>query len=395
MILLLILLAGAQMAGAQTEQCGLCHPQERVEHSLSIHSQEFIRCVGCHGGRSEAIEEEQAHGGDFRSLQDRKQIPDLCASCHADPNQMRAYNLPTDQYALYQTSGHGLALAKGNDSVAICTDCHGAHTILRSEDPNSPTFIRNIPETCGQCHGERGLQTDADADAGKDVLGAYLESVHATELLEEGNTNAPECSRCHGIHGAAPAGVGDVGKMCGNCHSAALQAFRDSPHAIAMVEAGLPECLACHDHHRTQPSQYKQMAQACSNCHAEGSEQYVLGEKMEVLFARAEEELEQAREVIARAERVPLYVEDYLARLEEARTFLLEAEPAVHTVSFADVDRFTSLSRSLGEEIEAEIDGELSDLRLRRLLLVVFWFYLLLTIWILYHYRQKALKHRA
>ncbi len=393
MILLLILLAGAQSAGAQSEQCGLCHPVERVEHSLSIHSQEFIQCSDCHGGRPDAINEEQAHGGDFRSLQSRKQIPRLCARCHADPTQMRAYNLPTDQYALYQTSGHGLALAEGNESVAVCTDCHGTHTILRSEDPNSPTFIRNIPETCGQCHGKGGLQADAGTEANQ--LQDYLESVHARELLEKGNTNAPECSRCHGIHGAAPAGVGDVGKMCGNCHSAALQAFRESPHASSMVEAGLPECLACHAHHKTQPSQYQQMAQACLNCHAQGSDQYVIGEKMEVLFARAEEELEHAREVIARAERVPLYVEDYLARLEEARTFLLEAEPAVHTVSFSDVDRFTSLSRSLAEEIEAEIDGELSDLRLRRLLLVVFWFYLLLTVWILHHYRQKALKHRA
>jgi hypothetical protein len=159
-----------------------------------------------------------------------------------------------------------------------------------------------------------------------------------------------------------------------------------------MMEAGIPECIACHENHATESSDYHNMAEICLDCHDQDSSQYATGKKMEVLFARAQDEAEKARSVIADAQSVPLFVEDYFARLEEARTYLLEAEPAVHSVSLSEVERFTRAARSLDEEIEAEIEGELAELRVRRLGLVVFWFYILLTIWILYRYRQAALK---
>jgi hypothetical protein len=161
-----------------------------------------------------------------------------------------------------------------------------------------------------------------------------------------------------------------------------------------MVEAGIPECIACHENHATESSDYHNLAQICLDCHDQDSAQYATGKKMGVLFARAVEETDKALEAIAEAQSIPLFVEDYYARVEQARTYLLEAEPAVHSVSLSEVERFTRAARSMGEEIEAEIEGELAELRLRRLGLVVFWFYLLLTIWILYRYRQNALKEQ-
>ena len=370
------------------EQCGLCHPEERVQYGQSIHAQEMINCTDCHGGDGESVTVETAHRKGFRSLSEREEIPEACADCHSDPLQMKIYNLPTDQYALYQTSQHGIQLRNGNKNTAVCTDCHNTHKILRLTDPENPVFKRNIPGTCGKCHGH----SDSDTGTRDSVYEDYLTSIHAEELLEKANPNAPDCSRCHGIHGAAPPGVGDISKVCGACHSAALRAFRESPHATAMNEVGLPECVACHSSHSTDAFNVQDIESICSDCHAKDSTEFEVGQKMSVLFITAEEQLAKAHQMVLEAAAVPLYVEDYLARLEEARTYILEAEPAVHTVSVSDVERFTRIARSLGEEVEAEIEGELSELRLRKIGLIVFWFYILLTVWILFQFRQKSLK---
>lgn len=371
------------LAAPVAEQCVLCHPEERVQFEASIHAEELIRCTDCHGGDAEAVSVEPAHRNSFTGSPSRGDIPTLCAKCHSDPERMRPYNLPIDQLALYQTSSHGILLSRGREDVAVCTDCHGTHSILRARDPESRVFVRNIPATCGRCHSG---STD-----GPNVYQDYLSGVHGRELLENSNTSAPDCALCHGVHGATPAGVGDVSKICGNCHSSALQSFRQSRHFAVMADAGLPECMTCHESHSTHEADSREIAEFCLDCHERDSTEFELATKMEVLFARAGEELTKAETSIDKAREVPLYVEDYLARLEQARTYLLEAEPAIHTVSIQDVERFTRQARSVAEEIEAEIEGELGELQLRRVGLIIFWFYLLLTVWILNRYRQNAM----
>ncbi len=380
--MLLVLLL---MMPPQADQCGTCHPEVRVQHRSSVHNQEAIGCVACHGGDPDTVSVERAHRGTFRRGLGRGQIPELCAECHADPRQMRVYNLPTDQYVLFQTSPHGLGLAKGDTRVAVCTDCHGTHDILRAENPESTTYVRNVPETCGRCHGDAGLMARYGKQAR--IPDLYLGSVHGRELMEKGNVNAPECSRCHGVHGAAPPGIGDVVKVCGSCHTAALRAFRSGPHAEALGEGGA--CVSCHDSHDVQQAVRANVSAVCSQCHDGDSTGLDVGSKITVLIRRAIEETEKAQQLIESAAQVPLYVDDYTARLEEARTHLLEAEPATHSVTLETVQGFTRPARSIGEEIQAEITGELSDLRIRRIGLVIFWFYLVVTLGILLRQRRK------
>ena len=40
----------------------------------------------------------------------------------------------------------------GDTTKAQCDDCHGAHDILRTEDPRSRLHSGNIVGTCAQCH---------------------------------------------------------------------------------------------------------------------------------------------------------------------------------------------------------------------------------------------------
>ena len=68
----------------------------------------------------------------------------------------------------------------GDGAAATCSDCHGSHGILPSQDARSKVNHFNIPATCGQCHA--------------DIAKTYLESVHG-QAMKAGEQGAPVCSR--------------------------------------------------------------------------------------------------------------------------------------------------------------------------------------------------------
>ncbi len=178
------------------ESCRTCHPDVKIDYESSIHAREFS-CTVCHGG-DPAVTSLEAHAASkgYIGKPKRTEIPALCASCHADPNRMKPFGLPTDQYAQYQTSQHGLLLAKGDAHVAVCTDCHGVHNILPRDEPNSPDAPRNIPTTCGRCHADHELMAAYNLPA--DQVDKVRGSVHGTALFVDEHPSAPTCTTCHG-----------------------------------------------------------------------------------------------------------------------------------------------------------------------------------------------------
>jgi predicted CXXCH cytochrome family protein len=368
---------------AVSGRCGVCHPAERAAFEGSRHASEQVRCVSCHGGNDQALDVRVAHGGSFKGRIARRSVPSVCASCHADEEKMRPFNLPVDQYALYQTSGHGRRLARGDDRVAVCSDCHGAHGILPPSDPASSVFRTNIPQTCGRCHGDTTLVK-------KNVYAEYTGSVHGRELLDNGNPRAPTCVSCHGAHGAAPPELGDVGKVCGQCHTAERRYFMSGPHRQGLALAGAGECASCHGDHGVQRAPVVWLTQACAGCHDEKSAEVALGEKLYTEYHTAATDLDVAETLIQKAEAVPLATDDYRARLGQARTYASEALPAAHSIDEQTVTGFTNRARSVGAQIQSEIRAKLSNLRVRKLVLIVFWFYLILTVLVLRRFRDAA-----
>ena len=375
-------------ASSAAGRCGVCHPGERVQFERSSHAQEGVRCVSCHRGNDRSLEQAVAHGAGFTGRPKRADIPRLCASCHADHERMRGYDLPVDQYALYQTSGHGRGLARGDTRVAVCSDCHGAHDILPPTDPASRVFRVNLPKVCLSCHGDSTRR--AGSGRRDDDSRTYLTSVHAHELLDRGNPRAPTCVRCHGVHGAAPPGAGDVGKVCGHCHTAERRYFAAGPHGEGMAKAGLPECVACHGNHAIEAAQPQRLASVCARCHGAESMQATLGGRMWTEYQAAAVQIEKAASLVTTADQVPIQTEDYRARLEEARTYLREALPAAHAVQEQTVAGLTARARALGAEVASEIYGKLGHLQARKVGLVVFWFYLALTVVVLRRLQSRA-----
>jgi predicted CXXCH cytochrome family protein len=370
-------------------RCGMCHPGDRVAFEKSPHAREEVHCTSCHGGDDTTMDKAQAHSKGFTGHVSKAAVPKMCASCHSDEKRMRPYDLQVDQFELYQTSRHGILLAKGDTQVAVCSDCHGAHDILAASDPASRIFPTNIPRTCGTCHGDTTLVRQRHI---KNAYRDYLTSVHAHQLFDRGNLRAPTCVSCHGVHGAAPPEVGDVTKVCGRCHTAERRAFIAGPHAAGMARNNVPECIACHGEHGIQPSVTERLGSSCVKCHEKGDKFEQMGPKMLADYQSAVTEIAKAEKVIAEADGVPMATEDYHARIEEARTYLREAMTAAHSVQPETVAGFTLRAKSVGTEIQTELHRKFGDRRTSQAMILVFWFYVAVTVGILRRLRERGPK---
>ncbi len=244
--------------------CLACHAQLDGEARApvdawigDVHAGAGLGCEGCHGGDpSPAYADDRDAAMDpkrgFRRAPDRIHVPDFCARCHADASYMKRYDpkARVDQLVEYRTSTHGRLNAQGDPVPANCSDCHGAHGVRPVSSSESPAYATNVPKTCARCHADAklmapyGIPTNQYAD--------YRRSVHASALLERGDTAAPACNDCHGNHGAAPPGFLSVANVCGQCHGREAALFRGSFKKELFDRMELPECIVCHDHHRIQ-----------------------------------------------------------------------------------------------------------------------------------------------
>lgn len=121
---------------AARESCANCHTDQAAAYEAGYHgtSGEGPKptCITCHG--SHDVQE-----ADTRDFVHR--ASEQCARCHEQMNERF-------------TGGNafGMSTHLAGEDVATCADCHGYHTVLPSEDPNSPVNEANILTTCRQCH---------------------------------------------------------------------------------------------------------------------------------------------------------------------------------------------------------------------------------------------------
>lgn len=209
--------------------CINCHKDEGLEVAVdgesvsatidpakfekSVHAEEKVDCADCHANIKSyphpKIEE--------KSLRAHSQsLNTACKECHEE------------QFEKAQDSAHLAAFQNGEESAAICSNCHNPHTSTRFERDTKGeiTFVaiqRLIQETCSQCHAE--------------IYGKYQESVHGKALSEEGNDDVPTCINCHGVHnvqGGTTSFHNSTPALCGKCHSNAeiMDKYDISTHVI-------------------------------------------------------------------------------------------------------------------------------------------------------------------
>ena len=360
------------------ESCGTCHPNVKTEYVESIHAK-HIGCTGCHGGNANlvGVEAHDASKG-YVGKPERKDIPALCASCHADPNRMKPFGLATDQLAQYQTSQHGARLAQGDTRVAVCTDCHGTHRILGPKEPTSTVSRRNVSATCGHCHSDASLMAQYNLPANQQEK--FRDSVHGAALFDEEHPRAPTCATCHGAHGATAPQVGSIGTICGHCHSRTREYFSQGPHQQAADTGKISECVSCHGYHDIARPDHTLFDTACPQCHAADSSALATVQKLKTLLSRANESLETSAAEMARARAVYPTVARYHLRLQQANAYFMEALPVQHSLAVDRVDDLTRSARSISEDVRASIHGVEQQSQVRYLGLGLLWMFILVAV---------------
>ncbi|MCX6226434.1 MAG: hypothetical protein NTV01_17075 [Bacteroidia bacterium] len=118
--------------------CATCHKGIYDEYIKSDHDitkndgkKKFPTCVDCH--TSHVI---GSTGGD----QFLNEVTQQCGTCHEETAKT------------YMLTYHGKAHKLGYTKAAKCSDCHGSHTILNVNNPNSSVGSANIVSTCQKCH---------------------------------------------------------------------------------------------------------------------------------------------------------------------------------------------------------------------------------------------------
>lgn len=223
-----------------------------------------------------------------QSTINRVNIAATCGKCHGNKAVMQGSGISNRPFLSYAESVHAQALARGNTSAAVCTDCHNSHDIRPASDQLSSIFKFNIPRTCGQCH-----RTEANE---------FVNSVHGLTVAR-GVSRSPVCTDCHGIHDIQapfdPATAAVVATdSCAKCHegvtltkefgvaSGRVASYKDSYHGLAsqLGSKTVANCASCHGVHNILPSSdpksminAQNLPRTCGQCHVGASANFTSG----------------------------------------------------------------------------------------------------------------------
>jgi hypothetical protein len=313
--------------------------------SQDIHAQKGLTCTSCHGGDASSYDPTVAMGSKagFKGKIDRKKIPDLCGSCHSNPNLMRQYDpsLRTDQLAEYHTSVHGKRLVAGDTKVAVCIDCHSVHDIRPPSDPRSTVNPVNVATTCSRCHADANYMKQYGIPT--DQFAKYNTSVHHDALAVRGDLSAPTCTTCHGNHGAVPPGVDKVQNVCANCHVFQAQMYAKSTHSRVFQDKGLPGCVVCHTNHGIHMPSDAMLSTGpsgvCMRCHAPGDHCDRARASILANLTQLDGTIKQADDALRLAESSGMEVSEARLSQDQARDALTKARVTIHSFQTALVDQ--------------------------------------------------------
>ncbi len=347
-----VALASCLGYGQAVNSCLDCHSAQPgalevtpEKFSQDIHAQRGLTCVSCHGGDASSYDPDQAMSrkAGWKGKIDRKQVPQLCATCHSNPAYMRSYNpsLRTDQLDQYHTSMHGKLLATGDTKVAVCTDCHSVHDLRPPSDPRSKVNPVNVAKTCSRCHSDAAYMKQYGIPT--DQFARYSTSVHHDAMVVRGDLSAPTCTTCHGNHGAAPPGVDKVQNVCATCHAFQAQMYEKSSHNKAFQERSLPGCVVCHSNHGIQLPSDAMLgtgpAGVCMKCHAPGDHCDRARADILASLTKLDGAIKDADGALRLADSSGMEVSEARLSQDQAVDSLTKARVTIHSFQAALVDR--------------------------------------------------------
>jgi predicted CXXCH cytochrome family protein len=251
-------------------ECKKCHADQASSLADSVHADSKDHpCTSCHGSAHKIFPKT-----DSRSAVYPLNVPNTCGQCHSNEGMAKKHGL-SSVYPKYMDSIHGFALSKEGLLVAAnCQSCHGSHGILSRNNPKSPTFKANIPQTCGQCHAK--------------INDEYMGGAHGKGMAK-GDKKAPVCTDCHTAHEIVQPTEAEFRMqstpICGSCHTDKLSTYHDTFHSQLGLLGGYVEtarCWDCHGAHKILPTSDPQspvnqanLVNTCGGCHKGANKSFV------------------------------------------------------------------------------------------------------------------------
>ncbi len=256
--------------------CSICHADQVEQHKRGIHGQLLAQndpgapvCLDCHSSHGTQSKINPA------SPTFPKNVPDLCGRCHREGEKAakRLHSSQTQIVQNYSMSIHGKGLLESGLVVtATCTSCHTAHEPLPSSDPASSVNPANVPATCCRCHegvektfeqsihsplvsktdkplpvcstchtAHKISRTDVDkfkqdildtcGQCHRDVTDTYFDTYHG-KVSKLGAAATAKCYDCHGAHDVLPVtdprshiSRDNIVATCGKCHEGSHRRF--------------------------------------------------------------------------------------------------------------------------------------------------------------------------
>jgi len=250
--------------------CASCHTEVAEAWNHSLHAKAAAsgrgngpQCKDCHGAPHE-----------IQPMQ-RAKIPQICSSCHGQKFVMQKAGLSTQPAISYQESVHGKAVSKGSTRAAVCTDCHDSHNVRPANDPLSGIFKFNVGRTCGKCHaaiaGQYHDSVHGQALARGNGSTPVCTDCHGIHTISAAGdlTRGPRasCARCHqGVRLNQELGVA----------ATRVSSYESSYHGLArqLGSTTAADCASCHGAHDVRPSSDPRSAihpanltKTCGKCH--------------------------------------------------------------------------------------------------------------------------------
>jgi cytochrome b subunit of formate dehydrogenase/nitrate/TMAO reductase-like tetraheme cytochrome c subunit len=197
-----------------------------------------------------------------------------CVMCHGTASNFAGQ---PDSASLVVTA-EGFAASVHGEAGMPCTSCHAG---LKFPHPENPPVVN-----CSACH--------------TGIAEQYEASLHGY-ALSRGNTAAPTCIDCHGVHDIlhstdprSKASHANTAKLCAECHSRdfhgdtggglapprIFEAFESSVHGLneAVGAANCTDCHGVHDMRGAEDARSRvnrhNVAHTCGQCHEELTEKY-------------------------------------------------------------------------------------------------------------------------
>ncbi len=273
----------------------LFHNAPHTEYERGFHAKALqagtkaASCLDCHTRNRDMTT--MLPASDPKSTINRANISETCGRCHGDKNVMQGSGISDRPLLAYRESVHAKAIARGNMSAAVCTDCHNAHDIEPASNGQSTIARVNIPKTCGKCHSTESNE--------------FMQSIHGQAIVR-GVSRSPVCTDCHGIHNiinafdqkTATASTAVATESCAKCHEGVtltqefgvaggrVSSYKDSYHGLAsqLGSKVVANCASCHGVHNILPSSDSRsmisannLQQTCGQCHVGASSNFTKG----------------------------------------------------------------------------------------------------------------------